>query len=101
MRASGGILATFGVALLLLALGLVTWRQARSLEGLATLDDLRGDISLMTAETNELENRIRRLESRGHIVQVARERLGMYAPGSAEIVLLPGRADEAPSGDAR
>jgi cell division protein FtsB len=93
MRASGGLLATVGVALLLLALGLVTWRQARSLEALAGLDELRGRISIMTAERNELENNIRRLESRGHIVQEARDRLGMYAPGSAEIVLLPGRGD--------
>jgi hypothetical protein len=96
MRASGGLLATVGVALLLLALGLVTWRQARSLEALASLDDLRGRISILTAERNELENNIRRLESRGHIVQEAGDRLGMYAPSSAEIVLLPGRerADE-------
>jgi cell division protein FtsB len=99
MKASGGILATVGVALLLLALGLVTWRQARSLEGLASLDDLRGRISIMTAERNELENNIRRLESRGHIVQEARDRLGMYAPSSAEIVLLPGR--DAADGEAQ
>jgi hypothetical protein len=91
MRASGGLSATVGVALLLLALGLVTWRQARSLEALASLDDLRGRISILTAERNELENNIRRLESRGHLVQEARARLGMYAPSSAEIVLLPGR----------
>jgi hypothetical protein len=77
----------------------VTWRQARSFEALARLDDLRGRISIVAAERNELENSIRRLESRGHIVQEARVRLGMYAPSSAEIVLLPGR-DEA-DGDAR
>ena len=93
MRASGGLLATVGVALLLLALGLVTWRQARSLEALATLDDMRGRISILTAERNELENNLRRLESRGHIVQEARDRLGMYAPSSAEIVLLAGRGE--------
>lgn len=99
MRLSGALLATLGVALLLAALSLVTWRQARALEALAQLDEVRGEISLMTAERNELENRLRRLESRGYIVPAARERLGMYAPGSAEIILLSGGSGSGEPGD--
>lgn len=98
MRLSGALLATLGVALLLAALSLVTWRQTRALEALANLDEVRSEISLMTAERNELENRIRRLESRGYVVPAARERLGMYAPSSAEIVLLPGSSEDEAGG---
>lgn len=98
MRLSGATMATLGVALLLAALSFVTWRQARAFEALAHLEELRSEISLVTAERNDLENRIRRLESRGYILPAARERLGMYPPTSAEIVLLPG-TEESSRGD--
>jgi cell division protein FtsB len=101
MRLSGALLATLGVALLLAALSLVTWRQTRALEALASLDELHSEISLMTAERNELENRLRRLESRGYVVPAARERLGMYAPSSAEIVLLSAGPEHEPAGESR
>jgi cell division protein FtsL len=78
------------VAVLLAALSLVTWRQARAREALAELDELRREISLVEAERSELERRIERLESRGRVVPEARERLGMKSPGSGEIVILSG-----------
>lgn len=82
---AGTVLA---VSLLVGALSLVTWRQARVREVLAELDDLRREISLVEAERGELEERIRFLESRGRVVPAARERLGMKTPSSSEIVLL-------------
>lgn len=91
MRAlPGSLLVVLAVALLLAALSLVTWRQSRALEDLAELDHLRREISLMSAERNELERRIQSLESRGSVVPAARERLRMRAPTAEEIVLLPG-----------
>lgn len=99
MKPSGSFLATVSVGLLLAALSLVTWRQSRAHEALGMLDELRSEISLVTAERNELENQIRRLESRGYVVPAAEERLGMYAPTAAEIVLLSGdRTDATPQG---
>lgn len=90
MKPSGSVLATVSVGLLLAALSLVTWRQSRAHEALETLDSLRSEISLVSAERNALENRIRRLESRGYVVPAAEARLGMYAPTASEIVLLSG-----------
>jgi cell division protein FtsL len=78
------------VAVLLAALSLVTWRQARTRESLAELDELRREISLAEAERSELERRIQFLESRGRVVAEARERLGMKTPASGEIVILSG-----------
>lgn len=78
------------VALLLAALSLVTWRQARALESLADLDHLRRELSLGQAERIELEYRIQLLESRAHVVPAAQERLGMRTPTASEIVLLQG-----------
>ncbi len=93
MRLSGSLTATLAIGLLLAALSLVTWRQARALEALADLDRLRREISLMTAERNELGNRIQILESRGRIAEEARDRLGMRTPDGAEIVWLAGATD--------
>ena len=92
MRRSGSLKASVAIALLLAALSLVTWRQARTLEALAELDRLRREVSLMTAERNELGNRIQVLESRGRVVPAAIERLGMRTPNGSEIVWLTGRA---------
>ena len=83
-------LAVLAVALVLIALSVVTWRQSRAREGLAELDQLRRQISLAQAEETELVRRIQLLESRGRVVRDARERLGMRTPRAEEIVLLPG-----------
>ncbi|MSR23334.1 MAG: hypothetical protein EXR92_07320 [Gemmatimonadetes bacterium] len=92
MKLAGPLLVALAVALLLSALSLVTWRQARALERLEELDGLKRESSLLTAERNELESRVQVLESRGRVVRTARERLGMRTPsdGAGEIVLLPG-----------
>jgi cell division protein FtsL len=92
VRFSGALLTALSVALLLAALSLVTWRQARALERLAELDRLEREVSLLTAERNALESRIQVLESRGRVVPAARERLGMRTPSdeAGEIILLSG-----------
>ncbi len=92
MRLSSSSLVALSVALLLAALSLVTWRQARALESLAELDHLRRELSLGHAERLDLEHRIQMLESRSHVVPEAQERLGMRTPTAAEIVLLSGGA---------
>ena len=88
MRLPVSLAATITVALLLAALSAVTWRQARAREALAELDRLRRDVSLVTAERNQLTNQIQVLESRGRVVPEARARLGMRTPDGAEIVWL-------------
>jgi cell division protein FtsL len=84
----GVVLAALGIAALLLSLSLVTWRQSRAREAMAELDALHREISLVRAERAAFERRIQSLESRGHVVPAARERLGMRTPGAASIVLL-------------
>lgn len=99
MRLSGTSLTALAVALLLAALSLVTWRQARALEALAELDAAQREISLVEADRAELQRRIQVLESRSRVVRDARERLGMRTPHAEEIVLLPASfADPADGG---
>jgi cell division protein FtsL len=75
------------VAALLVALSLVTWRQARALETLAAVDSVRREQALARAEWEELVRRIQVLESRGRVVPAARERLGMeIAPSTVLLV---------------
>ena len=90
MRSSAVPLTVLAMISLLLALSLVTWRQARSLDALAQLDRIEREISLLEAEKEELERTIQSLESRGHVVPTAREELGMRTPTAEEIVFLPG-----------
>jgi len=80
------------IAFLLASLSLVTWRQARAREALAELDHHRRELSLLTAERGQYENRIQALESRVRVVADARARLGMRNPGAAEILYIPGSA---------
>ena len=75
---------------LLGALGMVTWRQSRALESLASLDDLHRQMSVATAAQVELEREILMLESRARVVPAARERLGMHIPEGVELVTLRG-----------
>lgn len=90
MKLSAASWTALLVAVLLASLSLVTWRQTRTREALAELDELRREISLAEAERSELEQRIQMLESRSRVVPAARERLGMKTPGSDEIVILSG-----------
>jgi hypothetical protein len=84
----GRAAATFAV--LLGALGLVTWRQSRALESLSELEALRREVSVAQAERVELERDIQFLVSRGRVVPEARDELGMYPPATSELVLLRG-----------
>jgi cell division protein FtsL len=101
VRLPGTLAAALGMALLLAALSLVTWRQARAREALADLDGLRRELSLMAAERNDLGNRIQVLESRGRVVPAARDGLGMRTPDGAEIVWLAGVDEARAEADAR
>ena len=74
-------------ALLVCALGFVTWRQSRALEANRTLDDLRRRVAVAQAEAVELERGIQLLRSRARIVPAARA-LGMHTPGASETVIL-------------
>lgn len=78
------------VAVLLLSLGLVTWRQSRALESLATLDGARREASVAAAEVVELERRIQYLVSRARVVPAAERELGMHTPDASELVILAG-----------
>jgi hypothetical protein len=87
------LVAALAVALLLSALSLVAWRQSRALDRLEELDRLEGAISLLTADRDALQSRVQVLESRGHVVPEAGERLDMRIPSDEAgeiIVLLPG-----------
>jgi cell division protein FtsL len=76
--------------ILLASLSLVTWRQSRALESLATLDALQRERSLAEDEVTELTRRIQVLESRTRVVTEARARLGMRVPTDDQIVHLLG-----------
>ncbi|HSH74706.1 MAG TPA: cell division protein FtsL [Longimicrobiales bacterium] len=76
------------LAVLLVSLGFVTWRQSRALETLAELDELRRSTSVARAQVVELDREIQVLTSRGRVVPVARDRLDMHTPDGAEIVIL-------------
>jgi cell division protein FtsB len=87
-RMSGTSLVALATAMLLASLSLVAWRQARAMEALAALEESRIERTLGLAEREELESRIRVLESRGRVVPEARARLGMRMPEASEIVFL-------------
>lgn len=78
------------IGVFLASLGLVTWRQSRAFEVLTLLDETRRQASVAAAELVELDRRIQFLESRGHVVPAARDRLGMHTPDATELVILPG-----------
>lgn len=82
--------AALTLAVLLLALGFVTWRQNRALEVLRELEDVRRASAEKRAEQVDLERGIQALESRSRVVPLARERLGMHTPDASELVILPG-----------
>ncbi len=87
-RIAGTTLVALATAAVLAALSLVAWRQARAMEALEAFEDVRRESALGLAEREELEARIRVLESRGRVVPEARSRLGMRVPDASEIVIL-------------
>ena len=82
--------AALTLAMLLLALGFVTWRQSRAFEVLRELEAVRRSTSEARAERIDLERSIQSLESRGRVVPAARARLGMHTPDASELVILSG-----------
>jgi cell division protein FtsL len=90
-RVAGTSLVALATAALLGALSLVSSRQARSLETLGTLDQLRRERSLEMAERDELQRRIQALETRGRVVSEAQKRLGLKVPKAGEVVYLEGQ----------
>ncbi|HKJ01751.1 MAG TPA: hypothetical protein VJ997_04830 [Longimicrobiales bacterium] len=84
--------AGFAVMALLGSLAMVTWRQSRALEALSRLDEVRRQTSVAEADRVELQRAIQVLESRGRVVPLARERLGMHTATAAELVILPGES---------
>jgi len=75
-------------AVLLGSLGLVTWRQSRSLETLAEWDEVRRQVSVARAQVVELDRDIQVLTSRARVVPEARTRLGMHTPDASELEIL-------------
>ena len=86
----GGLEAVAALAVLLLSLGFVAWRQPRALDALAELERVRSRRAVLVAERTDLERRVQRLESRGWVVPEAERRLGLRTPRAEEIVILPG-----------
>jgi cell division protein FtsL len=86
---TGTIRLALCFAALLAALTLVIWRQSNALETLRELDKLRDTRALTEAERSDLLRKIEHLESRNHVVNAARDRLGMRVPLANEIVILP------------
>ncbi|MDT8367825.1 MAG: hypothetical protein RQ745_01365 [Longimicrobiales bacterium] len=78
------------LAVFLGSLTLVAWRQGRALDLMGKVDSVRAAVSLEHAETDELQHRIQRLESRAWVVEQARVRLGMHRPDASEIRILSG-----------
>lgn len=76
------------VAAFLASLSLVTWRQGEALDASRDLEALRQESLLEAATREELENRIRELESRSRVVREAQRRLGLREPEDSEVVSL-------------
>ena len=92
IRRTPGFVPRIGVAAVALlgSLGFLVWRQARALEGLADLAQVRTERRLAIDELADMERRIQVLESRSRVVPEARRLLGMRTPNASEIVILPG-----------
>jgi len=86
---AGTSFVALAVAAFLASLSLVAWRQRQALDTLGHLQELRQECALEVANQEELEGRIRHLESRGWVVEEAVTRLGMRQAVSSDIVLLP------------
>jgi cell division protein FtsL len=87
---AGTSLVALAVAAFLASLSLVSWRQGKALDTLGHLEELRQECALEAADRNDLESRIRQLESWGWVVSEAENRLGMRKAVSSDIVYFPG-----------
>ena len=89
-RLSGTSAVALAAAAFLASLSLVAWRQGRALELLEEQDRVQREWALGVAEQDELQRRVRSLESRGYVVPEAQRRMGMRMPAASEIVILAG-----------
>ena len=90
MRALAGTsMVGLAVAAFLASLSLVSWRQVEALRQLEHLEVLEQECLVEKATLEELENKVRHLESWGRVVSEAESRLGMRRALSADIILLP------------
>jgi hypothetical protein len=90
MRALAGTsMVGLAVAAFLASLSLVSWRQGEALRELERLEVLEQECLVETATLEELENKVRHLESWGRVVEEAESRLGMRRAESTDIILLP------------
>lgn len=87
-RFTGTSLVALATAALLASLTLVARRQAQALEALDRVEELRREWRLETAEREDLQDRIRQLESRGRILAEAETRLGMRKANATDMVFL-------------
>lgn len=84
-----GVLGVAGwLALLLVSLSVVTWRQTRGVEMEQALRETETERGIAEAERVASARRVEELRSRSRIVRVARERLGMHLPEDHEIVFV-------------
>ena len=72
------------VACLLAALSVGAWRQGRAREVMAERERLQTEIVFEVDERTELQQRIRYLESRRRIRELAEESLGLRQPTDSE-----------------
>lgn len=98
-RSPAWIQAAGWLCMILGALLVVTWRQTKGLELEAGLRTLETQRELLEAERMNHLRKIRELQSRARVVQVARDRLGMRLAVGDEIIFLPatGAAPVAPA----
>lgn len=89
-RLAGTSLVALATAIFLASLSLVAWRQGKALEAMSHLDELNREWTLAVAEKDDLQRRIRYLESRARIIPEAMGRIGMQKPEAEEIVILSG-----------
>ncbi len=89
-RLAGTSLVALAVAAFLASLSLVSLRQREALDTLRDLESLGEEIDVEVGTREELQNRIRVLESRSRVVREAEERLGMRAALDSEIIRLSG-----------
>jgi hypothetical protein len=96
-RVPGVVRVAGWLVLLLAALSLVTWRQARGVELERALRELETARGIAEADRASVEGRVEELRGRARVVRVARDRLGMIVPADQDIVFLPMGAPPAPS----
>ncbi|MGD2123462.1 MAG: hypothetical protein PVJ76_17040 [Gemmatimonadota bacterium] len=89
-RLAGTSMVALALAALLASLGLVSLRQREALDTLEYLDSLQEETAVEVGTREELENRIRVLESRSRVMGIAEERLGMRVALDSEVIRLTG-----------